>query len=458
MNERAKGKQRRMILTRSFARAGMLLGLLLLAVTSSIASIQVDLNGSPLSFSVQPIQINGRTMVPLRGIFEALGSQVNWDSGTRMITANKGDTEVQLTIGDTHARVNGRTVLLDTPATILQGSTMVPLRFISESLGADVKWFEATQTVSITISSDSTTAPVYIDQGNLEPSYSSGPASSDRYQTLLFTSGELDVLLGPIALYPDPLIAQILPAATFPDQLDSADYLIRQTGGTRDIDLQDWDVSVKAVAYYPSVLHVMVDKPDWTISVGQAYSEQSTDVMRSIQRLRAKSRSLGYLSSNNQQRVYIESGYIRIVPVQSRYIYVPQYDPQVVYVHRRNSSSSNAIGFGLGLVIGSWLNRDLDWQHNQVYYHGWNGGGWIGNSKSHVSTDNNHYVSNDYRNRPITVDRSVKTRDLGNYRTSIRKNVGTFKLPESRRPSQSNTRPNQNGKNNSHTNDKTKGG
>ena len=135
---------------RRLSRAGMLLGVLLLTITSGTAAIQVEVNGRPLSFRVPPTRVSGRTMVPLRGIFESLGAQVNWYANTSTITATKGATDVQLSIGDPRATVNGRTVLLDAPAMILNGSTMVPLRFISEALGADVKWLDATQTVSIT--------------------------------------------------------------------------------------------------------------------------------------------------------------------------------------------------------------------------------------------------------------------------------------------------------------------
>ncbi len=132
------------------SRTGMVLALLLFAITSSMAAIQVEVNGNPMSFGVAPTQVGGRTMVPLRGIFEALGAQVDWNAPTRLITATKGDTNVQLAIGSHTATVNGRVVDLDTPAMILSGSTMVPLRFVSEALGADVKWFAATQTVYIT--------------------------------------------------------------------------------------------------------------------------------------------------------------------------------------------------------------------------------------------------------------------------------------------------------------------
>jgi hypothetical protein len=129
-----------------------------------MAAIQVEVNGRPLSFRVPPTRASGRTMVPLRGIFESLGAQVNWDADTSTITATKGATDVQLSIGDPRATVNGRTVLLDAPAMILNGSTLVPLRFVSEALGADVKWFEATQTVSITTGQAAVVAPAAATQ------------------------------------------------------------------------------------------------------------------------------------------------------------------------------------------------------------------------------------------------------------------------------------------------------
>ena len=135
---------------RHLSRAGVLLGVLLLTITSGMAAIQVEVDGRPLSFRVPPTRVSGRTMVPLRGIFESLRAQVNWNANTSTITAIKGATDVRLSIGDPRATVNGQTVLLDAPAMILNGSTMVPLRFVGEALGADVKWFEATQTVSIT--------------------------------------------------------------------------------------------------------------------------------------------------------------------------------------------------------------------------------------------------------------------------------------------------------------------
>lgn len=175
---------------RHLSRAGVLLGVLLLTITAGVAAIQVELNGRPLYFNVPPRQVSGRTMVPLRGIFESLGAQVNWDASTSTITATKGATDVRLSIGDPRATVNGRTVLLDAPAMILNGSTMVPLRFISEALGADVKWLQATETVSITTSQESTpgvtvrsedaTKPASQDQTMVIPQGTVIPVSLDK--------------------------------------------------------------------------------------------------------------------------------------------------------------------------------------------------------------------------------------------------------------------------------------
>lgn len=128
----------------------MIVGLLLLAITSGMAAPRVELNGRPIAFSAAPMQVSGRAMVPMRAIFEALGADVSWNGATRTVTATKGSTNVALAIGATQARVDGRTVALDAPAMFSHGATMVPLRFVSEALGAHVSWSGATQTVSIT--------------------------------------------------------------------------------------------------------------------------------------------------------------------------------------------------------------------------------------------------------------------------------------------------------------------
>ena len=139
---------------------------------------------------------------------------------------------------------------------------------------------------------------------------------------------QLDNLVAPVALYPDPLLAQVLVAATFPDQIQDAAGWVRRYGANNyGVDDQYWDVSVKAVAHYPTVLFMMNDQLDWTTSLGQAYVSQSTDVMASVQHLRHLARAEGNLFSTPQQQVIDDHGYIEIVPAEPQYIFVPTYDP-----------------------------------------------------------------------------------------------------------------------------------
>lgn len=121
---------------------------------NSAPSVQIVLDGYPLSFSGNPIIKNGTTMVPFRSISEALGIQVTWDQNTKTITAVKNrDTEainVQLTIGNKQAKVNGQSVQLAVEPTTINGNTLIPLSFFSQQFGATVNWNQATRTVSIT--------------------------------------------------------------------------------------------------------------------------------------------------------------------------------------------------------------------------------------------------------------------------------------------------------------------
>jgi hypothetical protein len=240
-----------------------------------------------------------------------------------------------------------------------------------------------------------------------------------------FSNDELDELLAPIALYPDPLLAQVIPAATFIDQLEEAQRVL---GGSSDDNLiseKTWDVSVKSVAHYPQILKMMVDKRDWTIAVGQAYVNQSTDVGAAIQRLRAEAKSAGSLVTTPQQEVISEGEVIRIVPAQPQVIYVPQYNPDVVYVGPSTGAvvGASLISFGTGLAIGAWLNNDWDWHRHHIFYHGWNGGGWIARNRTfiNVNVHRNVYINNRYTR--INVNRDIVRRDISVYRTNLNRNA-----------------------------------
>lgn len=233
-----------------------------------------------------------------------------------------------------------------------------------------------------------------------------------------FSNEQLENLMAPIALYPDPLLAQVLVAATFPDQIDEAARIMRAYNSRYDVDTTWWDVSVKAVAHYPSVLFMMADKIDWTTSVGQAYVNQSTEVMEAVQRLRRQARTYGNLVTTPQQQIVETDGYIYIYPAQPQFIYVPVYETSVVFFPRRPLYTAPAIWFGVGLMIGAWLNHDCDWQHHRVFYHGWERGPvWVQRSRPFIRV-NNTYIHRRYDNVVINrtvVDRRVNYGALNRY-------------------------------------------
>ncbi len=126
----------------------VLLFLLLLSPVMA-QDIRVIINNRQISFAQPPMMINGNVMVPMRGVFEELGADVKWNASTQTITARKDSTEIIIQIGSRYASVNGNSQQLIAPATMVRGSTLVPLRFISEALGADVQWQAASSTVMI---------------------------------------------------------------------------------------------------------------------------------------------------------------------------------------------------------------------------------------------------------------------------------------------------------------------
>ena len=155
--------------------------------------------------------------------------------------------------------------------------------------------------------------------------------------TSTMSAEELDQLLAPIALYPDSLLSQALMASTYPLEIVQADRWVKShpdvSGDQLDSALkeQDWDVSVKSLAFFPSVLGMMSEKLDWTSKVGDAFLGQQQDVMDSVQHLRAKAKETGNLKSTKQENVVLEKETIRIEPADTQVVYVPVYDPVVVY-------------------------------------------------------------------------------------------------------------------------------
>ncbi len=213
------------------------------------------------------------------------------------------------------------------------------------------------------------------------PTLAPAPAA---YQSL--SADQLDNLVAPVALYADPLLAQVMLAATFPDQVQQAAQYVR-ANGTDGIDDQYWDVSVKAVAHYPTILNMMDQKIDWTTALGQAYAGQSSDVMQAVQHMRDLAQQQGNLQNTPQQQIVSNDGYISIWPAQPNVIYVPVYNPAVVYYQPMflRVGFSPWFSFGLGYPIGPWLIYDWNWPMGQIYYTGWAGGGWIARSRPFIA-------------------------------------------------------------------------
>jgi len=192
------------------------------------------------------------------------------------------------------------------------------------------------------------------------------PPPMPAYQPL--PAAQLDQLLGPIALYPDPLIAEMLPACGLPTQIVLADRYVTGGGDPNQITQQPWDASVQAMARYPSVLKWMDDNLNWTAQIGQAFLNQQPDVMASIQRLRAEASKLGNLQSSPQQQVITDGSDIEIVPADPQVIYVPVYQPDQVYYDA--AFGSPFITFGVGWPFGPWMGYDCDWGDGNLIFWG----------------------------------------------------------------------------------------
>jgi uncharacterized membrane protein YgcG len=242
-----------------------------------------------------------------------------------------------------------------------------------------------------------------------------------------WTPEELENLLAPIALYPDPILAQVLVAATYPEEIAAAAAYVRRNG-TDGLDDQPWNISVRAVAYYAPVLNLMAEGEEWTIALGQAYVEQPKDVMAAVQQLRQMAQAQGNLVSTEQQKVVEEREVIRIEPAQPRVIYVPTYDPAVVYFRPVYVARAHPAywSWGIGYPIGAWLTYDFDWWGPGVYYHGWYASGprwvvvsrpWVVISPIYVSTRHTTVIVN----RRI-VHRSFDPRPLRRY-TVVHRNT-----------------------------------
>lgn len=152
-----------------------------------------------------------------------------------------------------------------------------------------------------------------------------------------YTQAELDQMLAPIALYPDPLLSQILMASTYPIEVVEAARWSRANPGVqgdaavRMVQDRDWDPSVKSLVAFPHVLARMDENIEWTRKLGEAFIVQEPVVMETVQALRRRAQASGQLASDDRLRVVEEAQSIAIEPANPQYLYVPYYDPWIAY-------------------------------------------------------------------------------------------------------------------------------
>ncbi|HYK62987.1 MAG TPA: DUF3300 domain-containing protein [Bryobacteraceae bacterium] len=187
----------------------------------------------------------------------------------------------------------------------------------------------------------------------------------------LLPPAQLDTLVSRIALYPDPLLAQALAAATYYNEIpeaarwaDQHHYLTGQAlASAIQADQLPWDPSVQALLPFPSVLDMMASDPGWTQQIGSAFMTQQQDVMDAVQRERVKASNYGYLRTNSQ--IVVSPGpYITILPANPNFIVVPAYDPAIVFFPPRPGFVvAGGIHFGFGITIGAFF-RPWGWGYN----------------------------------------------------------------------------------------------
>ncbi|SRR6266851_1110009 len=266
------------------------------------------------------------------------------------------------------------------------------------------------------------------------------PAESTGYsgQGAPLSADQLQQIVAPIALYPDALVAQILGAATFPDQIAAASGWLQQnksltgTALMGAVDQQQWDPSVKALTQFPSVLDNLAKNLSWTSSLGEAYHTQPTDVMTAVQVLRAKAQAAGNLKSGSQITVVQQSPQVIVIqPTNPQVVYVPTYNPTVVYgtpyVTPGYSTAAvvttAVVAFGIGIAVGAAMSNswgysywNCNWHGGTVVYHstGYYGnsawhGGYYGSSASAYGPYGSAHASSGYNPSTGTYARGAST-------------------------------------------------
>jgi hypothetical protein len=208
----------------------------------------------------------------------------------------------------------------------------------------------------------------------------------------LYTPDQLDSLVAPIALYPDPLLAQTLAASTYPLEIVQLQQWLAKHPDMKEKKLaekvakQPWDPSIQAMAPLPNVVKRLADDIQWTTELGNAFLAQEADVMQAVQRMRVKAQSTGQLKSTPEQVVKTEvvesRNYVVIEQANPQVVYVPSYDPVVVYgapvypypaiyyppvgAYAAGAAISFGVGVAMGAAWGGGWGWNAGWGHNDI--------------------------------------------------------------------------------------------
>jgi uncharacterized membrane protein YgcG len=241
------------------------------------------------------------------------------------------------------------------------------------------------------------------------------------------TPEQLQQLVAPIALYPDSLVAQVLAASTFPEQVVEAERWVQAhpdlqgAALSQAVDQQPWDPSVKALTAFPSVLGNMDKNLSWASSLGDAYYNQQLDVMNAVQVMRQRAQEAGNLQTTPQQTVETQGSTIVIQPASPDVVYVPAYDPWLIYgfpivawpgwypypgIWFGGPYLSWGVGFGIGYFAGfgwGWHHWGFDWHHRYPIY---NNGRYYSRSNTFYNR-NSYYQGGGARGVATNVERGV---------------------------------------------------
>jgi hypothetical protein len=165
--------------------------------------------------------------------------------------------------------------------------------------------------------------------------YAQAPVAGEGSPPATLTPAQLEELVGRIALYPDDLLAIILPASTFPLDIVQAERFLQKVKQDKSLKPDErWNESIRNLCNYPEVISMMSQDLDWTQDLGEAVVSQQADVIKAVQAFRAKAKTAGNLRTDDKQIVTQEKDVIQIVPADPEVIYVPQYQPSTVVVYQ----------------------------------------------------------------------------------------------------------------------------